>query len=131
VRQECHPSPSHPPRTTQRNSLICVGVGLNYCPQNRAGSGSGKQWYGRLYEVVVEALRALATPQEHQKAVMTSPEVEPKMSGWLNVSTEADFNTLHDHGDALWSMVRACHRLLLWGDSDSRCPVLFDRVAGV
>ena len=25
-----------------------------------------------------------------------------KVSGWMNVSTTLAFNTLHDHGDALW-----------------------------
>lgn len=95
------------------------------CLQNHAGS-SGGQWYGRLYDVMIEALRALATPQQApgtpadewlaRRAGPEPPgakqpaaaEAEPKMSGWLNVSTAEDFNTVHDHGDALWSMVRAC-----------------------
>ena len=34
-----------------------------------------------------------------------SPVAQMRVSGWMNISSAHDFNTLHDHGEALWAAV--------------------------
>ena len=65
-------------------------------------------WYGRLLEsVLLPALHVLDGGQpstiryEDQMAL-----IEPRIAGWLNRSSEHDFNRLHTHGkDVAWSLV--------------------------
>ena len=60
------------------------------------GGGSSSEWYGRLHNVVLEAVRALNASAEGGTAGVTALHV----SGWFNVSAPRGYNTLHDHGDA-------------------------------
>lgn len=77
-------------------------------------TGSSSEWYGPLHNVVLEALRMIQHGGSAQDGVTAdhlplpttwSSVASMQTSGWLNASAEYDFNTLHDHGDALWSAV--------------------------
>ena len=78
-------------------------------------SGSSSEWYGRLHNVLIEALRmVLTSPLPSGDATDHDDEPPPvswahaatmRMSGWINVSSARAFNTLHDHGEANLSLV--------------------------
>ena len=74
--------------------------------------GCSREWYGGLHNVVLEALRALnadadaGTPGAAPVASGGGGfDTDLHVSGWFNVSAPREFNTLHDHGDALWAAV--------------------------
>ena len=81
-------------------------------------TGTSSDWYGRLHNVLLEALRMLeaseaaaAPPIAEADAARSpvfsscTPITKMRMSGWMNVCDATDFHTLHDHGEALWAVV--------------------------
>ena len=61
------------------------------------GGGSSSEWYGRLHNVFLEAVRALNESADSERLAGVA---DLHVSGWFNVSAQRAFNTLHDHGDA-------------------------------
>lgn len=77
-----------------------------------SGAGSSSEWYGALHNVLLEAIKMLETNgalgdsrRISSQRVTTATCAPLQVSGWVNVSSARDFNTLHDHGNALWSAV--------------------------
>ena len=81
--------------------------GFHSVEEEWSGGGSSAAWYGKLHNVVLEALRALPASANNEIAPVANVKdvATPKVSGWLNVSAPSAFNSLHDHGEALWSAV--------------------------
>jgi len=71
------------------------------------GGGSSGDWYGRLHNVVLEAVRVLSADADAGTpgGAGGNSDADLHVSGWFNVSGAREFNTLHDHGDALWAAV--------------------------
>ena len=53
-----------------------------------------------------------------------SPVAQMRVSGWMNISSAHDFNTLHDHGEALWAAV-------YFVEADERALMVVDAGAAV
>ena len=53
-----------------------------------------------------------------------SPVAQMRVSGWMNISSAHDFNTLHDHGEALWAAV-------YFVEADDRALMVVDAGAAV
>ena len=117
-------------RRTRNDGIRRSNVG-GFHSEEELFTSTTSGWYGRVHNVLIEALRMLEDGSSgadapgaealRQKPAPDGPQSPPpaatattssyghvnrmKVSGWMNVSTTLAFNTLHDHGDALWAAV--------------------------
>jgi hypothetical protein len=75
-------------------------IGGFHSKETMFSSASSSEWFGKLHNVLLEALKMI----EHGSAAVQGPSLRSspvlsraQISGWMNVSRAADFNTLHDH----------------------------------
>ena len=52
-------------------------------------------WYSPLLPLLHAALQRIGADYSHEAAI----------TGWINASAPSAFNSLHDHGTSIWSMV--------------------------